>query len=53
MAIKLVAVDMDDTLLDHSLAVSPRTCEAIGRAQEQGVMVAIATGIIADIVLHH
>ena len=44
MAIKLVAIDMDDTLLDDSLAVSPRTCEAIGRAQEQGVMVAIATG---------
>lgn len=44
MAIKLVAVDMDDTLLDGSLQVSPRTCEAIRRAQEQGVVVTIATG---------
>ena len=44
MAIKLVAVDMDDTLLDGSLQVSPRTCEAIRRAQEQGVIVTIATG---------
>jgi len=44
MAIKLVAVDMDDTLLDGTLKVSPRTCEAIRKAQEQGVVVTIATG---------
>ena len=44
MAIKLVAVDMDDTLLDGTLQVSPRTCEAIHKAQEQGVVVTIATG---------
>ena len=44
MAIKLVAVDMDDTLLDGTLQVSPRTCEAIGKAQVQGVVVTIATG---------
>jgi Cof subfamily protein (haloacid dehalogenase superfamily) len=44
MAIKLIAVDMDDTLLDESLQVSPRTCEAIRKAQEQGVIVTIATG---------
>lgn len=44
MAIKLVAVDMDDTLLDGTLKVSPQTCEAIGKAQEQGVIVTIATG---------
>ncbi len=44
MAIKLVAVDMDDTLLDDTLKVSPRTCEVIRKAQEQGVIVTIATG---------
>jgi Cof subfamily protein (haloacid dehalogenase superfamily) len=44
MSIKLVAVDMDDTLLDETLKVSPRTREAIGKAQEQGVLVTIATG---------
>ena len=44
MTIKLVAVDMDDTLLDETLKVSPRTSEAIHRAQEQGVVVVIATG---------
>jgi len=44
MAIKLVAIDMDDTLLDKTLNVSSRTCEAIRKAQEQGVIVTIATG---------
>jgi Cof subfamily protein (haloacid dehalogenase superfamily) len=44
MAIKLVAVDMDDTLLDGTLQVSPRTCEAIAKAHEQGVFVTICTG---------
>jgi Cof subfamily protein (haloacid dehalogenase superfamily) len=44
MAIKLVAVDMDDTLLDGTLKVSQRTCEAISKAHEQGAFVTIATG---------
>lgn len=44
MTIKLIAIDMDDTLLDGTLQVSPRTCEAIRKAQEQGVIVTIATG---------
>lgn len=44
MAIKLVAVDMDDTLLDATLQISPRTSEAIHKAQEQGILVIIATG---------
>jgi Cof subfamily protein (haloacid dehalogenase superfamily) len=44
MAIKLVAVDMDDTLLDGTLNVSPRTREAIDKAHEQGAFVTICTG---------
>lgn len=44
MAIKLVAVDMDDTLLDGTLKVSPRTCDAINKAHEQGALVTICTG---------
>lgn len=44
MAIKLVAVDMDDTLLDGTLKVSSRTCQAIDKAHEQGVFVTICTG---------
>ncbi|MDF2571562.1 MAG: yidA 2 [Sporomusa sp.] len=44
MTIKLVALDLDDTLLDSKLAVSPRACEAIRLAKAQGVIVTIATG---------
>lgn len=44
MSIKLVAVDMDDTLLDNSIAISPRTREVISQAVAQGVTVTIATG---------
>lgn len=44
MTIKLIAVDLDDTLLDSKLAVSPRTCEAIRKAVDKGVTVTIATG---------
>lgn len=44
MTIKLVAVDMDDTLLDGELKVSPQTREAINKAHEQGAFVTIATG---------
>lgn len=44
MAIKLVAVDLDDTLLNSKLAISPRACEAIRQAVAQGVTVTIATG---------
>lgn len=44
MTIKLIAVDLDDTLLDSKLAVSPRACEAIRQAVARGVTVTIATG---------
>lgn len=44
MDIKLVAVDLDDTLLDKSNNVSPRTREIIRQAVEQGVTVTVATG---------
>lgn len=41
---RLVAVDLDDTLLDSKLAVSPRTATALARAREAGVLVTLATG---------
>jgi Cof subfamily protein (haloacid dehalogenase superfamily) len=44
MAIKLLAVDLDDTLLDKSSQVSPRCREAIKKAVEKGVTVTVATG---------
>lgn len=44
MSIKLVAIDLDDTLLDHSRAVSPRARAAVARAVAAGVTVTVATG---------
>lgn len=42
--IKLVALDMDDTLLNGQQEISPRTADCIRRAVAQGVTVTIATG---------
>ncbi|MDP4125488.1 MAG: Cof-type HAD-IIB family hydrolase [Bacillota bacterium] len=44
MAIRLVAMDLDDTLLRDDWTISPRVVKAIRKAQEQGVKVTIATG---------
>ena len=43
--IRLVAIDMDGTLLpDFSAVVSPRNQNALRKAQQAGIVVAIATG---------
>lgn len=42
--IKLVAIDLDDTLLNGKLAISPRTADAIRQAMDKGVIVTLATG---------
>lgn len=44
MDYKLVAIDLDDTLLADDLQISERTVEAIKEAQDGGVRVVIATG---------
>lgn len=44
MAIKIVALDLDDTLLDSSRRISPRNREAIAAAVRRGVTVTLATG---------
>ncbi|PSW20731.1 Cof-type HAD-IIB family hydrolase [Photobacterium sanctipauli] len=41
---KLVALDMDGTLLNSQKAISPRTKQAIQAAREQGVHVVLASG---------
>lgn len=41
---ELVAIDLDGTLLDDDLKISPRTQEVIARVRQQGVHVTIATG---------
>lgn len=42
--IKLIAFDLDGTLLDETLTFTPRVKEAIARAMNQGVIVTLATG---------
>ena len=44
MSFKLVAIDLDDTLLDHSRVISPRARAAIRAAVASGVTVTLATG---------
>lgn len=44
MTIRLVAMDLDDTLLRDDWTISPRVVKAIQKAQAQGVKMTIATG---------
>ena len=44
MAIKLIAIDMDGTLLNPQHQISPRVKEAIGLARDQGVHIVLTTG---------
>lgn len=44
MKYKLIAIDMDGTLLNSNNEVSYRTRQALNMAQEQGVKVVLATG---------
>lgn len=42
--VKLIAIDMDGTLLTPEHSITPRTILAINKAFEQGIQVVIATG---------
>ena len=44
MSIRLVALDIDDTLVDHSSIIPKRSLEALRKAQAQGVEIVLATG---------
>jgi hypothetical protein len=44
MAYKMVVLDLDDTLLRDDLTISPRTLEALLRAQREGLRVVLASG---------
>lgn len=41
--VRLIALDLDGTLLDPSGALTPRTCRAIGAAARRGIRVVLAT----------
>lgn len=42
--IRMVAIDLDDTLLHDDISLSTRNVQAIQNAQQQGVQVVVATG---------
>ncbi|WP_317637991.1 Cof-type HAD-IIB family hydrolase [Lactobacillus xylocopicola] len=44
MAIKLIAVDLDGTLLNSNNQISPETEKALRQASSQGILVVLATG---------
>ena len=44
MPVRLVAVDLDGTLIDHRLQMNPRDRQALRAAVAAGVQVVIATG---------
>jgi Cof subfamily protein (haloacid dehalogenase superfamily) len=44
MPIRLIAVDLDGTLLNSNMEISPANCQALGAAFERGIQVAIITG---------
>lgn len=44
MGIKLVAIDLDDTLLDSRLQISPETIRMLQQAANRGIKITLATG---------
>ncbi len=42
--VRLIALDLDGTLIDHEQKFSPRVLRTIAQAQEQGIAVTLATG---------
>jgi Cof subfamily protein (haloacid dehalogenase superfamily) len=44
LSIRMIAADLDDTLLRHDLTISERTLQAIDQARAKGVLFTVATG---------
>ena len=44
MTIKMIALDLDGTLLRDDKTIDPTTIAALKRAREQGVIVTLASG---------
>lgn len=50
--IKLLAIDMDGTCLDHRKRITDRTMEALKRAADAGIMIVPTTGRSLDCIPH-
>ena len=51
MTIKLIAIDLDDTLLDNRQQLSPRTLAVLQQAMRNGVAVTIGFTAIGTFIL--
>ena len=49
--IRLIATDMDDTLLDRSSSLTARTHEALRKAMDAGVMISLSSGRMPESML--
>lgn len=52
-AIRLVALDLDGTVVQEDLSIAKSTVEAVGRAREAGLFVVVATGRMFRSALPH
>lgn len=41
---KIIALDLDDTLLNHNLQISPKTLDALRKASEKGIYIVLCSG---------
>lgn len=52
MSIKLVAIDLDDTLLDSGLKIADNCLQAISQVQQKGILVTLATVAVCTLLLY-
>lgn len=45
MSIKLIAIDLDGTLLNKQHEITPEVKQAVQRAKEAGVKIVLASGV--------
>ena len=44
MTVKMIALDLDGTLLRNDKSIDPSSAEVLRRAQEQGIIITLASG---------
>ena len=49
--VKVIAFDLDDTLLNHDLKISPKTVSAIQKAAEKGIYIVLCSGRAENAIL--
>lgn len=45
MTVKMVAIDIDGTLINDQREITPKTVAAIKKASQQGVKIVLCTGL--------